>query len=213
MTNLMDATRLVVGSRNQKKVGEIAALLAPYGISVVSVAEFADVPEVEEDGSTFAENAAKKASETATHLQQWVLAEDSGIRIDALKGEPGVYSARYSGPGATDESNNAKMISELDGIPPQRRGAGYTCHVAISDPAGQIRLTQEATCRGRIIEEPRGPNGFGYDPYFLLPEYHQTFGELSPLVKQQLSHRARAFQRLIPKLVKLFRDVKPELFA
>ena len=198
------SAQLVVGSRNQKKLREIAQLLEPHGITVVGIADYADVPEVVEDGDTFAANAAKKASETARAIGEWVLAEDSGICIDALRGAPGVYSARYSGENATDEANNQKMIEELAGVPAERRGAGYVCHVAVSDPDGTIRLTQEATCRGRITEEPRGTNGFGYDPYFLIPEFHRTFGQLSTEVKHQISHRARAFQRLIPRLVRLF---------
>lgn len=195
--------RLVVGSRNKKKLEEIAQLLEPYGIQVVGIADFADIPEVVEDGDTFAANAAKKAVETATAINEWVLAEDSGLSVDALGGAPGVYSARFSGEGATDERNNQKLLSELSGIAPEKRGAHYTCHVAISSPAGEIRMTEEGTCRGRIIEEARGVNGFGYDPYFLIPEFHQTFGELSSSVKNQLSHRARAFQHLTPRLVRL----------
>lgn len=200
------AVRLVLASRNRKKTGEMLALLAPHGIEVVSVAEFEGVPDVIEDGTTFAENAAKKARETALILKQWCLAEDSGLRVDALGGAPGVYSARFSGEGATDERNNAKLIAELAGVPDEKRGAEYVCHAALSDPAGTIRLAVEATCRGRITHEPRGTNGFGYDPFFLIPEYHRTFGELSPLVKQQLSHRARAFARLIPQLVPLLKN-------
>ncbi|MCA9073494.1 MAG: RdgB/HAM1 family non-canonical purine NTP pyrophosphatase [Planctomycetaceae bacterium] len=192
---------VVLASRNVKKSGEIRDLLAPYHIDLKSVAEFDGVPEVIEDGETFAANAAKKATQTALHLGMWAIGEDSGLRVDALKGAPGVYSARYSGENATDESNNEKLMRELEGVPMDERGAGYVCHVAVSDPEGNVRLSVEATCRGRITTEPRGSNGFGYDPYFEIPEYHRTFGELSPLVKQQLSHRARAFERLIPQLV------------
>lgn len=199
---------LVVGSRNKKKIGEIAGLLAPFGILVKGVSEFDGVPEVDETGSTFSENAALKASATARCLKQWVLAEDSGIMVDTLNGAPGIYSARYSGPGATDELNNEKLIRELHGVPDEKRGARYVCHVALSDPDGAIRLTVEATCRGRIGHEARGSNGFGYDPYFVIPEYHRSFGELGSIVKQHLSHRARAFQRLIPELVGVLRDVE-----
>lgn len=202
-----DSLQLIVGSRNRKKTAEIAGLLAPHGIEVLCIADFPDVPDVVEDGETFADNAAKKASETARHINQWVLAEDSGLSVDALKGAPGVYSARFSGENATDEANNQKLIAELDGVPTERRGAGYSCHVAVSDPEGTIQLTSSGTCRGRITDAPRGENGFGYDPYFLIPEYHHTFGELSPFVKQQLSHRARAFQRLIPQLVALVQRI------
>lgn len=194
---------LVIASRNAKKRREIEELLAPHGIDVLNVADFPDVPEVIEDGVTFAENAAKKATQTARHLNRWVLGEDSGLIVDALNGAPGVYSARYSGEGATDEKNNAKLQTELANVPDEKRGARYLCHAAVSDPSGNVRFTVEATCRGRIIREPRGTNGFGYDPYFLIPEYHQTFGELSSTVKHHLSHRARAFERLIVPLVRL----------
>jgi XTP/dITP diphosphohydrolase len=195
--------QIVLASRNKKKIGEMRDLLVPFQIPLVGVSDFPDVPEVVEDGDTFAANAAKKAQQTARHLGMWAIGEDSGLRVDALKGEPGVYSARYSGEGATDERNNAKLIAALAGIPPEKRGAGYVCHVTVADPEGTIRLDFEDTCRGRIIDEPRGPNGFGYDPHFLVREYHQTFGELAPIVKQQISHRARAFRRLIPQLLKV----------
>lgn len=204
--NRSDTSRLVVGSRNQKKLLEIAQLLEPHGITVIGIADFADIPEVVEDGDTFAANAAKKAAETARAINEWVLAEDSGLSVDALGGAPGVYSARYSGEGATDERNNQKLLTELAGVPPEKRVGHYTCHVAVSAPDGDIRLTEESTCRGRIIDDARGANGFGYDPYFLIPEFHRTFGELSAGVKNQISHRARAFQRLTPKLVRLFRS-------
>jgi XTP/dITP diphosphohydrolase len=180
-------------------------LLAPYGIEVISVSEIAGVPDVVESGSTFAENAAKKASETASTLSLWTLGEDSGLEVAALAGAPGIYSARFSGPNATDESNNAKLMSELSAVPEDRRDARYVCNVALADPSGAIRLQVEAYCRGRMIREPRGTNGFGYDPYFMIREYHRTFGELSPAVKRRLSHRARAFERLIPPLIALLR--------
>lgn len=194
---------LVLASRNRKKSGEIFELLAPFGIVVRSVADFPDVPEVVENGATFADNAAKKASQTAAHLSAWTLGEDSGLMVDALGGAPGVFSARYSGPGATDESNNARLIDELAGVPEAKRGAKYVCSVAVADPQGRVQLQCEASCRGRITTEPRGTNGFGYDPYFLVPEYHRTFGELDPIVKRCLSHRARAFERMIPGLLRL----------
>ncbi|MBX3440906.1 MAG: RdgB/HAM1 family non-canonical purine NTP pyrophosphatase [Planctomyces sp.] len=197
---------LVLASRNSKKAREIRELLAPYGFELKSVTEFPDVSEVDEDGETFADNAAKKARETALATRHWAIGEDSGLRVDALGGAPGVYSARFSGPEATDDRNNIKLQAELASVPDGRRGAGYVCHVAVADPQGVIRLSFEDACRGRIIREARGANGFGYDPYFLVPEYHQTFGELSALVKQQLSHRARAFRRLIPELRKLFEN-------
>lgn len=197
---------LVLASRNRKKSVELAELLAPHRIPVVSVAEFPAMHEVVEDGDTFAANAVKKACETAARIGRWVLAEDSGLCVDALGGAPGVYSARYSDPGATDERNNAKLLVELTDVPDERRTAHYVCHVAIADPTGRLRLSIEETCRGRIAREAHGTAGFGYDPYFLIPEYHATFGELGSAVKHAISHRARALRRLIPELVNLLRS-------
>ena len=200
-----EPTRLVVASRNRGKLREIRELLEPEGIAVVGIDSFPDLPEIVEDGNSFAENAAKKATETARRLSEWVLGEDSGLEVDALKGAPGIFSARYSGPGATDEANNAKLVRELADVPAERRTARYVCNVALADPAATVRLQLEAYCRGRITTAPRGTNGFGYDPYFLIPEYHHTFGELSPTVKRHLSHRGRAFERLVPQLVRLLK--------
>lgn len=197
---------VVLASRNSKKCAEIRALLEPYGVELLSVADFEEAKDVDEDGETFQENAEKKARQTALAVRHWALGEDSGLRVDALDGAPGIYSARYSGPDADDDTNNAKLIRDLDPVPDERRGCQYVCHVALADPDGEIRLNVEATCRGRITRQAHGTNGFGYDPYFLVPEYHRTFGELSPLVKQQLSHRARAFQRLIPLLLTTLDD-------
>lgn len=194
---------IVLASRNQKKAREVSEILAPAGFQVIPVTEFLNVPEVEEDGVTFAENAAKKASEVARRLNRWVIGEDSGLQVDALKGAPGIYSARFGGPEATDEKNNQKLIAELANVPDEQRGAGYICSVALSDPSGQIRVACEGTCRGRILREANGEGGFGYDPYFLIPEYHLTFGQLSSVVKHRLSHRARAFARFLPLLRKI----------
>lgn len=192
---------IVLASRNKKKTLEVAALLATVGFEVVPVTQFPEVAEVIEDGDTFAANAAKKATEVAVALDQWVIGEDSGLRVDALKGAPGIYSARYAGEDATDDDNNRKLLQELAEVPEDKRGAGYVCSVALSDPKGNVQVVAEGTCRGRILDGARGEGGFGYDPYFLIPEYHCTFGELSALVKRQLSHRARAFHQFLPRLL------------
>lgn len=197
---MMTNRTIVLASRNQKKTGEVAALLQPAGFHVIPVTEFPDVPDVVEDGSTFAENAAKKATEVARQIGQWVIGEDSGLKVDALNGAPGIYSARYSEPNATDDRNNAKLMRELTDVADEKRGAGYVCSIALSNPAGDIRIALEGTCRGRITREPLGDGGFGYDPYFLIPEFHRTFGQLSALVKHKISHRAKAFARFIPEL-------------
>lgn len=202
-----DYPPLVLSSRNRKKSREIAEILAPHGITLQSIADFPEVGEVIEDGTTFLENAGKKATQPALQLGRWVIGEDSGLMVDALGGAPGVYSARYSGDEATDESNNQKLQVELANVPLEKRTAAYVCTIALSDPTGTVRLTAEGFCRGLIINEPRGENGFGYDPYFLVREYHRTFGELSSRVKHQISHRARAFALFTPKLIRLFREL------
>lgn len=194
---------LVLGTRNRKKGEELAKLLAPAGLEIHTLADFPNAAEVVEDGDTFAANAILKAGQQAKRLGCWVAADDSGLAVDALDGAPGVLSARYSGPEATDEANNRRLLVELAAVPIERRGAQFVCCVALSDPAGNIRAQSEASCRGRILFEPRGANGFGYDPLFEIVEYHRTFGELSDLVKSHLSHRARATRRLLPRLMEL----------
>ncbi|HBO43677.1 MAG TPA: non-canonical purine NTP pyrophosphatase, RdgB/HAM1 family [Planctomycetaceae bacterium] len=198
-----DRPCLVLGTNNRKKGAELAELLSPIGLQVATLADFPKAADVEETGATFAENAALKATQQAKRLGQWVLGEDSGLAVDAMGGEPGIFSARYSGPGATDESNNAHLLTQLGAIPLERRTAHYVCHMTLADPAGTIVAESEAECRGRILFEQRGTNGFGYDPLFELVEYHRTFGELGAVVKACLSHRARAARQLIPQLVRL----------
>lgn len=203
--------RLILGSRNLKKCGEMAELIAPAWerrpwmdlVAIDSLKSHPEAPEVVEDAETFAGNARKKASETALALGEWTLADDSGLTVDALNGAPGVHSARYAGEPTDDAANNRKLLEALVDVADDRRGAAFRCVLALADPEGRIRLEAEGVCRGRIIREPRGPAGFGYDPLFLIPEYHKTFGELSPLVKHQLSHRSRAFARLRPGLERL----------
>lgn len=202
---------LVLGTRNRKKSTEMAALIAPpwqpsgllQRLDIRSADDFGAAVEVVEDADTFAGNARKKASELARALSHWVIADDSGLTVDALGGAPGVFSARYAGEPSNDDANNRKLLEELIDTPDDRRGAAFRCALALADPSGEVRLESEGACRGRITREPRGHSGFGYDPLFLILEYHQTFGELSPLVKHQLSHRSRAFARLRPGLERL----------
>ncbi len=204
----MSFPRIVLSSRNQKKIEEIAELMAPHGIELIGVGAFADVPEVVEDADSFAANAAKKAAEVARHLGEWAIADDSGLCVDALGGAPGIYSARYAdtpNPGtlAADEANNQKLLMELATVPAEKRTAHYVCAVALSDPSGQIRVATEGRCCGRILREYHGSHGFGYDPLFLIPEFHKTFGELDSAVKRHISHRAKAFERAIPRILRL----------
>ncbi|HVX63632.1 MAG TPA: RdgB/HAM1 family non-canonical purine NTP pyrophosphatase [Pirellulales bacterium] len=189
---------LVLGTANRKKGLELAELVEPLGLHVRTLADFSQAMAVEETGDTFAANAALKAVEQAKHLRHWVLADDSGLAVDALNGAPGVYSARYAGPQADDEANNRRLLAELGEMPLERRTAHYVCHATLADPAGVIRAESENYCHGRILTEYRGANGFGYDPLFEVVEYHRTFGELNPAVKSVLSHRGRAMRQLLP---------------
>jgi XTP/dITP diphosphohydrolase len=199
----MSSRLLVLGSRNRKKVEELVPLLAPHGFELKSLGDIPEAIEVEETGETFSANAALKATVQARHLGLWVLGEDSGLAVDALGGAPGVYSARFSGPGATDAANNACLLAKLAGVPLERRTAHYVCHAALSNPAGEVCAEAEDLCRGRILLAESGRGGFGYDPLFEIPEYHKTFGELGAAVKAVLSHRSRAIRAILPKILKL----------
>src|SRR5262249_6454898 len=145
----------------------------------------------------------KKASELARALNQWVLGEDSGLVVPGLNGRPGVYSARYAGKQGDDAANNTRLLAELAPLPDDRRAAYYVCTAALADPSGEVRAVVEGRCHGVIVCDYRGDGGFGYDPLFLIAEYHRTFGELSPRVKHALSHRARALEKLRPILRRL----------
>ena len=202
----MPSSLVVLATRNAKKCREMAALLAPHSVEVRNLDDYPAAPEVEETGTTFAQNAALKAGQVAAAIGQWTLADDSGIEIDALGGRPGVYSARYAGAECDDEANNDLLLQELAAVPDLRRGARYVCHLALADPTGEIRATVEQYCHGRIVHQRQGTGGFGYDPLFLVPEYHRTFGVLGPELKNAISHRARAFGKMLPRMLRLLRD-------
>jgi XTP/dITP diphosphohydrolase len=191
---------LVLGTRNAKKRREIEEILGGLGLTLQDLSMYPAAAEVVEDGATFEANARKKASETARAVGHWVLGEDSGLVVPALNGRPGVYSARYAGTHGDDAANNARLLAELAPLGPNARAAYYVCAAALADPAGQVHAVVEGRCHGRIIADRRGEGGFGYDPLFLIPEYHRTFGELSAGVKHALSHRGRALAQLRPAL-------------
>lgn len=186
---------LVVATGNPGKLREMQLYLADLGLELRLKP---DELEVEETGATFMENACLKASEVAQATGEWAIADDSGLEVDALKGAPGVYSARY---GSTDADRIARLLRELDDT--TNRGAQFVCAIAISRPDGTIALQVEANCRGEILHEPRGTNGFGYDPVFYVPEKKLTFAEMTPEIKRSLSHRGRAFQALLPQVKQL----------
>ena len=197
---------LVVGTRNPKKRQEIMEILADLPLELRDLSSYPQAPEVDETGTTFEANARKKAVELALALSEWVLGEDSGLVVPALNGRPGVQSARYAGKHGDDAANNARLLAELAPLPADRRDAYYVCTAVLSGPDGEVRAEATGRCHGVIIFTPRGTGGFGYDPLFLIPEYHRTFGELSPRVKHALSHRARALVQLRPVLRQIFAD-------
>jgi XTP/dITP diphosphohydrolase len=209
---MTDVPTLVLGTTNAGKLRELADLLEPLGIACRSLAGLPDAVEVDETGSSFAENAALKATQQARALRSWVLAEDSGLCVAALDGGPGIYSARFAamlGRGSGDERNNATLLERLAAVPAADRSAHYACHAALADPDGAIVAVSQGICRGLIATATQGGGGFGYDPLFIVPEYHRTFGELSPAVKAVVSHRARAMRAIIPALVRRLRPPSP----
>jgi XTP/dITP diphosphohydrolase len=198
--SIMPPLLVVVGTRNVKKREEIVEILGDLGLELRDLTHWPDVPEVIEDGATFEDNARKKAVELAGVLHEWVLGEDSGLVVPGLQGRPGVYSARYAGKHGDDAANNARLLAELAPLPDSYRAAYYVCTAVLADPRGEVQASVEGRCHGIIAFEPRGTGGFGYDPLFLVPEYHRTFGELSARVKHALSHRGRALTQLRPIL-------------
>lgn len=190
---------LVVATGNQGKLREIRRLLADAGVRVLSLADFPHLPEVEEDGETFAENARKKAQTVARLTGRLTLADDSGLEVAALGGAPGVRSARYAGEGATDEDNNRKLLAALAAVPREERGGAFVCVMALCDPGGDCRFF-EGRLEGEILEAPRGEEGFGYDPLFLLPGEGRTLAELPLEVKNALSHRGQALRKAMEHL-------------
>ena len=195
--------KLVLGTRNQGKILEFSAFLADEDVTLLSWKDF-DYPfSVVEDGKTFWENALKKAELTARITGEVSLADDSGLEITYLGQRPGIFSARYAGPQASDEDNNIKVFQEMRGVALSERGARFVCAVVIYAPDGKWERV-EGECPGVITESPRGRKGFGYDPLFLVPELGKTFAELNQEEKNLISHRARAMERLHPLLKKYF---------
>ena len=186
--------RLVIATHNKGKTAEIKTLLGHVGWRLFSLDQFENVGEAAEDADTYSGNAAAKASYYARRTGEWVLADDSGLEVQALAGAPGVFSARYAGPNASDSQRRLKLLSELDGI--TDRKAKFVCAAAIADPQGNIVKITEGICEGKISHSARGHSGFGYDPIFLPSSYDLTFGELSDQIKNQISHRAKAIRAL-----------------
>jgi XTP/dITP diphosphohydrolase len=183
---------LVVATSNPGKLKEMQVYLQDLGWELQLKPEEL---EIEETGETFIANACLKASEIAKATGEWSIADDSGLMVDALDGQPGIYSARY---GKTDADRISRLLKELESE--QNRQAQFVCAIAIARPEGTIALQVEGICRGEILHTPRGTAGFGYDPIFYVPAQQQTFAEMTPEIKRSHSHRGRAFQALIPQI-------------
>jgi len=200
MTASYARPRVVLASGNAGKVREFNQLLAGAHIEVVPQSSFG-VPEAEETGLTFVENAILKARNAARHTGLPAVADDSGIEADALNGAPGIYSARYAGPGASDEENLYKLLAALEGLPDERRGARFQCVIAyLRHAEDPTPLICQGTWEGRILAAPRGANGFGYDPVFYVPDEGVSSAELAPETKNRLSHRGQALRKLLEGL-------------
>lgn len=174
------------------------------GLRILSLNDFSDIPEIEEDGKTFTENALKKARFYSTYFDQLTLADDSGLEVETLKGMPGIHSARYAGERASPQENNRKLLREMEGIPTSKRGARFKCVMAFASTDGRQAVT-EGVCRGRIGFKEEGKRGFGYDPLFILPKRGKTMAELSLEEKNKMSHRGKALRKLRRRIVALMR--------
>jgi len=195
---------VIVATRNKGKVREIREALKGLGLRIYALSDFRDVPEVEEDGKSFTENALKKARFYSKVFGKLTMADDSGLEVDGLKGMPGIYSARYSGEGASSQKNNEKLLQEMEGVSLSKRGARFKCIIAMVSPEGREAMA-EGACKGRIGFREKGKKGFGYDPLFILPKYGKTMAELSLEEKNKMSHRGKALRK-IRKIIKTFMD-------
>lgn len=199
--------KILLATQNQGKVKELQEMLADTQIDVISLRDVENWEDVEETGSTFAENASLKARIAAERTGYIALADDSGLEVDALNGEPGVYSARYAGEPKDDERNNDKLLKAMEKVPDEERAARFRCALVIATPEGKEFLT-EGTIEGRISRMRRGKDGFGYDPLFFMPDFGRTMAELTVIQKNKVSHRAQAFQKAIPILKELIHKSK-----
>jgi len=193
---------LVIATRNRGKTAEIRALLEAFPVSIKNLDDFGPIPEVVEDADTFEENAYKKSSFTARVLGYPALADDSGLVVDALNGAPGVHSARWAGPDASDTQRCQKLLTALENQPD--RSAAFECVISIAVPAGPA-LTYEGRCQGKITRTPAGSNGFGYDPVFFFPPLDKTFAQLTMAEKGQVSHRGKALQQCRDEFEKIIK--------
>ncbi len=190
---------ILIATTNQGKLREARQILAGLPVELTALDAYPDAPEAVEDADTFEGNAEKKAVHYAALCGGWTLADDSGLVVDALGGEPGVYSARYAGLDADDAANNAKLIAALASVEAEKRTARFCCAVALASPDG-VLASVFGTVEGLIVDEPRGDNGFGYDPHFFVPEKGMTTAQMQPELKNRISHRGQAFRAIRSKI-------------
>jgi XTP/dITP diphosphohydrolase len=203
----VEKIEVVIATRNSGKLREIRAILSPLGLKILSLRDFPEVPEIIEDGQTFEENAVKKAAVVSRQTGRMAIADDSGLAVDALQGRPGVFSSRYAGEKATDAQRYQKLLKEMAGTPQGKRGAAFICAMAVASPKGKVEMVK-GECRGEIAFAPKGSHGFGYDPVFYLPERGKTMAELEPDVKNRISHRAQALEKLKQVLPNFLKENK-----
>ena len=185
----------MIATRNKGKIPEIREALNGLGLRIYALSDFSDVPEIEEDGKSFTENALKKARFYSKYFGMLTIADDSGLEVDSLKGLPGIYSARYAGEEASSRVNNQKLLREMQGVPISKRGARFRCIIAMGSPDGKEAIA-EGSCKGSIGFREKGKRGFGYDPLFILPKYGKTMAQLSLEEKNKISHRGKALRKL-----------------
>ena len=190
---MIKTSGIVIGTQNKNKKEEIRKLLNGLSLPLLDLEDFDNVPDIVEDGITFEENAAKKAQQLAMFCDTYVLADDSGLEVDALDKRPGVFSSRYCGENTGYEEKCLKLFEELENVPLDKRTARFRCAIALAGP-DKLYFVVEASCEGLIYTEPLGRKGFGYDPVFYIPEYKKTMAELGPDVKNRISHRALALE-------------------
>ncbi|HDD43290.1 MAG TPA: XTP/dITP diphosphatase [Candidatus Desulfofervidus auxilii] len=199
--------KLVLATRNKGKIKEIKALLSDMSIEILSLSDFKNIPKIPETGKSFLENAINKAKTVAYLTGYWALADDSGLCVDYLNGAPGIYSARFAGENATDKENNEKLLRLLKDVSWEKRKAAFICIIALCNKEGKC-ITCEGKCEGIITFEPKGEYGFGYDPIFFVPAYKKTMAELPPEIKNRISHRAKALEKMKEILKKILKEEK-----
>lgn len=198
---------ILIATTNAGKVRELRAMLSAMPVTLLGLADIDPPVAPDETGSTFEANAEAKARYYASATGYWTLADDSGLEVDALGGAPGVHSARFAGPDSDDRANNARLLRELSGVSEERRQARYRCALVLAGD-GAVLARATGSVEGRIIDEPRGANGFGYDPHFLVSGYDLTAAEMPPELKNQISHRGQALAAILPELARILRGAR-----